>query len=261
MNLKRIASGLRQTGRVPEVLRCLRYIDSPIPFLCGYLGITQLEYPRKVRFGDSLSVTVSSWEDLTTAWVVLLGNEYRILQDDAVIIDLGANIGVFAAYAYWRNPAARIISVEPFPGNFNLLVATVDENGLRANVECREYAVAGETGVVTFDADPSIPSHSRRIAEGTLPDSQVQVKALSLADFLDCEQLEEVDFAKIDIEGAEYQLIESSSSETLRRAKRYGIEYHGRGVQSIADVLAGAGFKISHHPKRGKSGVVEFTRV
>ncbi|WP_165440465.1 FkbM family methyltransferase [Rubripirellula amarantea] len=230
----------------------------------AYFQVAGDVYPMDVVYRGKHTFTLKDWEDLTTAWVVLLGKEYRVYREDKTIVDLGANIGVFAVFAKHCSPEAKIVAVEPFPENLQRLDSTLAENNLSDTIATRGIAVSGADGEVRFDASPDIPSHSRKISEnGASPSqtTQVTVPALSLKTFLDTEELEQVDFLKMDIEGAEYDAILNTDPETLKRIKRMGIEYHQHGHQSITDHLKKAGFAITYHPKSGPYGVIEYTQV
>jgi FkbM family methyltransferase len=60
-----------------------------------------------------------------------------------VILDVGANIGLFSAYAASRCPDARVHAYEPEPANLAQLRATLSANGLNEHVQVHAQAVAG----------------------------------------------------------------------------------------------------------------------
>lgn len=74
--------------------------------------------------------------------------------------------------------------------------------------------------------------------------------------------LDEIDLLKVDIEGAEYELVRDTPISALRKMRRIGLEYHRNGNPGdIFEKLKSAGFRIGRYPKKGASGVVEFIRV
>lgn len=261
MMFKRLIRAASSFHRIPEVLRAFSSFSHPLRNTAAYLQLVQRRYPFELAFRSKYHVRLDSWEDLTTAWVVFLGREYRILPTDRVIADLGANIGTFSLLARSINANARIIAVEPFPENYARLCECLKTNGLLGEVDLRSYAVSAHDGEVQFDANPSIASHSRKIAgEGATADHVVNVPSLSLRSFLDTEKIEVLDFLKMDIEGAEYGVILNADSDTLSRVRRIGLEYHSHGHQQLTDHLAKEGFRITYHPKSGSSGVIEYDR-
>lgn len=68
---------------------------------------------------------------------------YKI-KDKDIVIDIGANIGVFAAYAATRAEDVEVFAFEPFPENIDWLKKNIADNNL-SNVKIREQAVAGVT--------------------------------------------------------------------------------------------------------------------
>ena len=60
---------------------------------------------------------------------------------DRVVIDAGANIGLFACYATRRSPAARVVCIEPFPATYERLRETIRANRLDDRVTCLNQAL------------------------------------------------------------------------------------------------------------------------
>ena len=235
--------GLKSTHRAGELLQCIRGSAQWPELIGAYLGATKLEYPYtfRTRAGDALDL--ADWTDLTTAWVVMFGEEYRVSSSDRVIIDLGANIGIFSILAARTAPDARIIALEPFPANFERLLESVERNGLSGRVDCHPWAVAGTDRKVVMDAAPDIAGHSRRLVQATEADEPIEVQAYSLATLFALESIDEVDYLKIDIEGAEYELLDQSPDEVLRKVRVIGIECHGGQQLRAYKRLRSAGFK------------------
>jgi len=71
----------------------------------------------------------------------------------------------------------------------------------------------------------------------------------------------EIDYLKMDIEGAEYQVFENASYESLRRVRRIGMEYHGTGsYEKLLNRLKTAGFEVTRHLRKGHAGILEVQR-
>jgi FkbM family methyltransferase len=110
----------------------------------------------------------------------------------AAILDLGANVGFFAAFASTRFSDARIVTFEPDPANAELLQRTAVANGWDWDVV--EAAAATADGVVPFA--------SGRFTHSRIEEGGAEVRALDVMPFL-----ERCDFVKIDIEGAEWAIL------------------------------------------------------
>jgi FkbM family methyltransferase len=65
--------------------------------------------------------------------------------DGDVIVDAGANIGLFAIYVARQNPRCRVIALEPFAENFQYLQANV-ARACPKNVTCHEVALGAGFG-------------------------------------------------------------------------------------------------------------------
>jgi FkbM family methyltransferase len=156
--------------------------------------------------------------DLTVVEGVLVLNEYRLntlgLPENAVIYDLGANIGTFSLAVKKVCPQARIVAYEPIKENFFLLERNVPF------AELHQEAVAGHTGAVSFDFNEQ--PHSHKMAIG----GNLMLPARSLTDLITDQT---VDLLKLDIEGAEFEVIEETDPALFKRIKRIVMETHGRG--------------------------------
>lgn len=103
--------------------------------------------------GSSTRLKVSA-EDLTHLWVadeVLAENVYQLHHvpfTPELIIDLGANIGLFTLLAHRRWPAAQHVCVEPHPKTFAHLSENLALNGIHASkLQC---AVTGSGAAMRF---------------------------------------------------------------------------------------------------------------
>ena len=139
------------------------------------------------------------------------------LPPNPYIIDCGANIGLSVIYLKQMFPDAKIIAFEPDEKNFNLLQANIKSFGYK-NVQALKEAVWIENTTLQFAGEGSMSSRiHEEISENTIP-----VKAIRLKDYLD----KPIDFLKIDIEGAEYQVI-MDIADQLHHVNNLFLEYHG----------------------------------
>src|SRR5947207_2252552 len=102
-----IFKDLRQKKK--ELIRSFSTFKEWHVLLTGYLGF-RITYPREFhlrRFPEQ-SLQVWSQTDVITLWVVFCRQEYDVHHEDKLIIDVGANIGIFAVYAALKAPGAVI---------------------------------------------------------------------------------------------------------------------------------------------------------
>ncbi|MFM7672891.1 MAG: FkbM family methyltransferase [Bacteroidota bacterium] len=163
----------------------------------------------------------------------------QALPSDAFILDCGANIGLSVIYLKQHCPNAHIIAFEPDAANFALLNKNVEAFGLQ-QIELHEAAIWKENTTLQFKSSGSMGSSLQTHAS----DTGVTVRAVRLKDLLN----RPIDFLKIDIEGAEYDVIKDAA-DCLHQVKRMFLEYHGRYDQNnelleILQIVNRAGFSF-----------------
>jgi FkbM family methyltransferase len=170
---------------------------------------------------------------------VLVEEIYKVtLVPNARIIDCGANIGISVLYFKSICPTAVITAFEPDKHNFELLTKNCIVNNLN-HVDLIEAAVWKENTDLKFMAQGGMDS---KISIGA--EEGVVVKAQSLTRYLQ----EPVDFLKLDIEGAEFEVLKNIK-DYLSNITNLFIEYHGAFTQTnelveILDMVQKAGFYV-----------------
>ena len=148
-----------------------------------------------------------------------------------VIYDCGANIGSSVLYFKKKYPQAKITAYEPSPKVYRLLEANVKKNNLR-DIRLNQQAVWIKEEMLTFN-DEGADGGSIYAVSNT---QKVNIQAI---DFLETMQKEDkIDFLKIDIEGAEHELI-PHIAPALHKVENIFIEYHSFNgqVQRLDNIL------------------------
>lgn len=153
----------------------------------------------------------------------------RYLGTHSQVLDLGANYGLFAK-AITARFGCRCLAVEPSPEPF----AAIAETPLISKLQA---AAATKSGTVPFHiATDSVCSSL--YAPNSLV-KIIEVRALSLPDLFDLVGVGSIDLLKMDIEGAEIDLINTCSPSMLQQIKQLSVEFHDQnGVTSASDVSA-----------------------
>lgn len=180
--------------------------------------------------------------ELLYSYKEIFTNEIYRFQSDKqspFIIDCGSNIGLSVLYFKKLFPSSTIIAFEPDANNFSLLKQNVKDNKLD-NVQLNEAAVWITDGEISFEANESEASHI------SYTNSPNKVKAVRLKQLLIANN--EVDFLKIDIEGAETEVIEDCK-EILYKASNIFLEYHGKANETdklnrLLAIVKDNGFKL-----------------
>ena len=186
-------------------------------------------------------------------------NVYRLheyqFKDNGVFLDIGANIGSVSLYVDNFNKVRnednkiKVYSVEPEPNNLSLLKENIKNNPTE-NITVINNAIWHEQKTVSITNQGGNSS----IIDGSYPES-VQVLAITIQNFIDLYNIDEIDVAKIDIEGAEFDLIINTPPETLAKIKYITLEFDksfdGRFGMMVEKLSKQFGLEILGSPERG----------
>ncbi len=140
----------------------------------------------------------------------------------AVVYDIGANVGYFSLLAAELvGEMGQVYAFEPLPRNIDFLRRHVALNRFE-QVEIIEAAVSDETGEAAFDLGASS-------AMGHISGSgEIRVQLICLDDLLEAKDLQPPDFMKIDVEGAEYQVLKGARKLLKRHHPVLFLDTHQR---------------------------------
>lgn len=161
------------------------------------------------------------------------------LPDKGFVIDCGANIGMSVIYIKQHFPNAEIIAFEPDEINFDLLTKNIKSFGY-SGVKLYKEAVWKANTTLLFSNESSMGSR----IEIDNNNNTKEVKASRLKDFI----TRNVDFLKIDIEGAEYEVLKDIADK-LSFVNNLFLEYHGKFDQNnelaeMINIVKEAGFSF-----------------
>jgi FkbM family methyltransferase len=165
------------------------------------------------------------------------------------ILDCGGHIGLSTLYFKRESPNAQIVTFEPDPENYQILLRNIHANQLR-DVQAVNAAVARDAGSLSFFRRP--PAEGSRgnslMREWACHGDAEEITVLSerLSKYI----IRPVDFLKLDIEGAEVEVLEEIRPR-LNFVRQIYIEFHS--TQSLNEpeqldwairVLANGGFEV-----------------
>ncbi len=144
----------------------------------------------------------------------------KILDSDSLVIDLGANVGQFSE-AITRELNCRCYAIEAVPSVYSQL----PENGL---IKKFNYAISDRNEPLKIYTSDNLEcnSISQQAASIYGLQGEISVDGITLETFLKNQRIELVDLLKIDIEGAEEAVFNSTSDTTLCNVKQITIEFH-----------------------------------
>jgi FkbM family methyltransferase len=127
----------------------------------------------------------------------------RMLSGARTIVDVGANIGLLSYYARRQAPQARIIAIEADPDTFAILNSNLTDQ----RVECFHQAVSSTPGTLDFYSSSTSGWSSLYPVMGAADGRKVSVRSEPLSTTLRACNIGFIDFLKVDVEGAEYDIL------------------------------------------------------
>ncbi|TWA87648.1 FkbM family methyltransferase [Azospirillum brasilense] len=142
-----------------------------------------------------------------------------VADSDVVIVDAGANVGVYTAAALDRFPAATVWSFEPSPTAFRALQGTA----ARYPGRCRpvNLGLSERAGAATLRADKpgsTLASLHVRPIEEFRDGNGEAVRLATLDGFCTEAGIDRIHFLKIDVEGHEIAVLDGARGLLERRA-------------------------------------------
>jgi len=159
------------------------------------------------------------WKGLVNGWEKISINTWiNLSKISNVIIDIGANTGIYSITANTVNPRATIYSFEPVKRTAKILLKNIEINNF-TRIKFFETAISNENGSATFYDVDDKSQYSASLHKEMVSDSknivtyEVQVKRLESYEFF---KDNKVDLIKLDVEMHEPQAINGMLSIIAR---------------------------------------------
>ena len=186
-------------------------------------------------FRNGIRIKTDDAVSAATVAVIFIKKDYGDIPDNSVVIDIGANIGVFSIFAA-RGKNNAVYSYEPMLENFNLLKENIRINNLGGKVFPFNFGVSAKRETRKLFLGGS-PFHSLLSVEespfnvlhgaGKLPKQEFsEIRCLSLKDIFDENNISVCHLLKMDCEGAEYEILYNAPDQYFKRIKEIRLEYH-----------------------------------
>lgn len=227
---RRLYFAARQTYRIRQTSQAAgRYFINADGFRSalrarGSSDLVDLQTP------DGIAITIrKNYGDAMTVAEIFGGSDCYVrglsLPNNPVVIDIGGFVGDFSLYAVKRLNACRVIVCEPSPRNWALLLRNIERNGYGDRIRPLNKAVTDGSDVM-MNVDAPDECQSMVSAHYRTGQHLTAVSGISLAGILQDYALEHVDLLKIDCEGGEFAILESTPSDVFRRISNIVFEYH-----------------------------------
>ena len=141
-----------------------------------------------------------------------------------IVFDIGAHIGSFSLLAAKLANDGMVFSFEPEENNYNLLKENITINQFQ---NIKPFNIA-----VTDNISQSVLNYSSKNTGGHSlilkndGKNNKEVASNTLENILEQNNIDRIDFLKIDTEGSEYQIIYSIPDLIFHRIKKIALEFH-----------------------------------
>ncbi|MBI5001487.1 MAG: FkbM family methyltransferase [Euryarchaeota archaeon] len=253
MSLKKIF-GLLPERSIKHKIRCIYYnnfkdIDFQLSYKKGHYTVT---------FKDGIVIKFYNNPcGILTEIVKEYFLKYKLKKGD-IVIDAGAWFGPFAIYAASQiGPTGKVIVFEPDPLNYIDLKNNILLNNLN-NIVAINKGLWNTKSTLRFFSIGKYSGGSHILFDDSLKENKgyVEISVVSLDEELKLQGISQVDFIKMDIEGAEIEAIEGSKNILQNRNTNLAIAtYHIRNgemtCKKVEHLLKSYGYYVEslnpHH--------------
>lgn len=213
-------------------------------------------------YGHLFRLDLADWVD---SWIFWESYEPACLEflrskvsEDAVVFDVGANVGLFSIIS--AGAGANVVAFEPSPDVAIRLRTNISLNSFGTKIKVEEAAVSDGIGEATLFADPRTETGTRKNEGlGSLAQANVQgsagftrsfrVKKTTVDAYVEENRISRLDFIKMDIQGAEYLAL-CGAKRTLRELRPTilmewdlsGAKAFGWDASKLAELLQEVGY-------------------
>lgn len=227
------------------LVKVLLSVDNPVSFVQSYLRISDqilrlkkglMAYirPNKIDYWIFLENLVLDTYNLKE----LKKNKFK------TVIDIGSNIGLFsiAARSTWKK--ANLICVEPNPNSLRSLRINLELNSIKAKIIPR--AVVGDNKIkkIKLYTNENPAMASTFLGKG----NYLEVKTTTLSSL--SKLIKGKTLLKIDIEGGEYDLLNTKNTNIFKKISYIAMETHdidkSKNFSKVVKYFQKIGFKVSY---------------
>jgi FkbM family methyltransferase len=192
----------------------------------------------------------------------------RILEPGMTFIDVGAHVGYYTLMAAKQvAPTGRVFSFEPEPSNYDILIGNIHLNEY-SNVKTVNKAVSSRIGTTTLFLTALDNGRHSTYRHGLPESGSVEIETTTVDAFLEAEGWPEVDLVKIDVEGAEMDVLDGMGQLLHKSdAPKLIVEFNPSLLQSagvipavLLERLTSAGFQVNYIDENKGLSPLEPTR-
>lgn len=161
-----------------------------------------------------------------------------ILPENGIVVDIGANVGGISFYFAKKYPDCVIYAYEPHPVNYANLLKGIEKNGF-TNIKPFNLAVFDEAEVeMEIYLDPENSGASSLFYPN---ENAASIETTTLDLIIKQNNLEHIDYLKLDCEGSEFEIMETSNAlnhGTIRVENMFTEIHKFRQVEGDKNIIA-----------------------
>ena len=203
-------------------IRIIRSIFLNWPFEKGKGLLMKIFFPylrkKNFRFELQNGVTIPGQpiDEYITKWMFIHGYQkelefamtHSLIRNGDVILDIGANMGLWSMIpAAIHAPKIKIHAFEPVPELFHKLIENIKENKVDSSYSTYNIALSETDGELIFNRDNNNCGMGYISSVADTSFDQIKIQSKVLSDIRENHRIDKVDFVKIDVEGAELQVL------------------------------------------------------
>jgi len=165
-----------------------------------------------------------------------------------IILDVGANIGVYTILIAKMYPKATVYSFEPNPDVIDRYKKNIKLNNIKNNI-LLEYGLSDKNTnkILYIDKDNSLISSMKfeEVNEFSNSISEIKIKTISVNSFLNKYNIEYIDIIKLDCEGYEKEIFEQLDKINFIKKIRYIVtDIQNNNIKFVKNLLKINNFEI-----------------
>ena len=189
-----------------------------------------------ISWNNSKPITMYNWDPWTLSEIFYDEDYAKLPVQNKIVIDIGGFNGDSAIY-FTLKGAAKVISLEPFPKNYEIANKNIYKNNFENTVVLLNAACAKENGFIKINSDYV---GSDNIAKNEK--LGVEIPTMNLENLVNYYNV--IDGClKIDCEGCEYDILLSCPKNILRRFSHIMLEFH-HGINKIVKKLNDCNYRV-----------------
>ena len=248
--MKRLAKSIELfLHKVYDYPQLLKFPEFIIFILFDLLGLKRV---RQVKMADQTIYLRTATTDVYVAASCLISKEFAGFKCDnpSVIINAGAHIGIASVWFAQKYPNAKIIAIEPDRDNYEMMRRNAENYKNVITIHAALWSSRGKRELL--DRQTGTWGYTIADTENVTKSTGQMVDCVSIPSLMDEYNFKFIDLLKLDIEGSEKEVLESSSA-WMKNVGAIMIELHDRIAMGCSRAFYLAARDFKHYEMHGEN--------